>query len=147
MRAAAASRRRPVEVSTGIGTMLRPDNAPWVSEQAAVVRRIFGSFDAGHSLIGITNALNDEGILTFTGRTWASLTLRNMLRNPVYAGHTFYRRPRSLTHATRGPGVVEFRNPREWIEVPGATPAIVSDALSSKPRKCVSAIRNADGRV
>ncbi len=40
-------------------------------EQAAVVRRIFEDFAAGASIMGITNALNEEGVPSYTGRAWS----------------------------------------------------------------------------
>lgn len=104
-----------------------------VEEQAVVVRRIFESFDMGDSLIGIVNALNDEGIPTLLGRQWAPPTVFHILRNETYTGRTFYRRTQVVkvrdprTGRTRRRVVA--RDPSEWIEVPDATPQIIDDAL------------------
>ena len=98
-------------------------------EQAPVVRRIFEDFTAGGSISGITNELNEGGVATFTGGTWSSWTVRNMLRNPAYAGRTIYRRTRVVTRRDPSTGRshrrVEAREEQEWIEVPNHTPAIV----------------------
>ena len=64
-------------------------------EQAAVVRRIFEDFAAGASIMGITNALNEEGIPSYTGRGWSPWTVRNMLRNPGYTGRTIFKRTKT----------------------------------------------------
>ena len=99
--------------------------------QAAVVRRMFEEFAGGASIIGITNALNEEGARTYTGKAFSTWTVRNMLLNPAYAGRTFFKRTR--TRYRRDPvggrrrRVREFRDESEWIEVPDATPAVVPE--------------------
>ena len=102
-------------------------------EQAFVVRRIFEDFAAGGSIVGITNALNEEATPTYTGARWSTWTIRNMLLNPAYAGRTIYRRTRARYRRDPSTGrrrrVVEVRDQSEWIEIPGATPAIVPEPL------------------
>ena len=101
--------------------------------QAAVVRRMFEDFAAGASITGITNALHEEGAQTYTGGAFSTWTVRNMLRNPAYAGRTFFKRTR--TRYRRDPvggrrrRVREARDESEWIEIPDATPAIVPEAV------------------
>ena len=96
------------------------------SVQAAVVRRLFEDFAAGRSLMGITNALNEDGTPSFSGGTWSPWTVRNVLLNPAYCGRTFYRRTKAeykrdpVTGRRRRMMLVRDRS--EWIEVPGATP-------------------------
>ena len=102
-------------------------------EQAVVVRRVFEDFAAGGSIIGITNALNDEAIPAYTGVRWSAWTVRNMLLNPAYTGRTIYRRTRTTHRRSPSTGrrrrVAEVRDPSEWIEIPDATPAIVPQPL------------------
>ncbi|MCY3505333.1 MAG: recombinase family protein [Chloroflexi bacterium] len=102
-------------------------------EQAPVVRRVFENFAAGGSIIGITNALNEEAIPAYTGGKWSAWTVKNMLRNPGYAGRTIYRRTKTRHRRDPSTGrrrrVVEVRDPSEWIEIPDATPAIVPQQL------------------
>ncbi len=102
-------------------------------EQAAVVGRVFEDFAGGASILGITNALNEAGTLSFTGRAWSAWTVRNMLRNPGYAGRTIFKRTKSghrrdpLTGKRRR--TVALRDESEWIEVPDATPPVISEEL------------------
>ena len=102
-------------------------------EQAAVVRRIFEDFAAGASIMGITNALNEESIPSYTGRAWSPWTVRNMMRNPGYAGRTFFKRTKTSHRRDPANGkrrrVAELRDQSEWIEIPDATPAIVPEAM------------------
>ena len=102
-------------------------------EQAAVVRRIFEDFVEGASIMGITNALNEEGIPSYTGRAWSPWTVRNMMRNPGYAGRTIFKRTKTRHRRDPVDGkrrrVVELRDASEWIEVPDATPPVISEEL------------------
>ena len=102
-------------------------------EQGAVVRRVFEDFAGGASILGITNALNEAGTLSFTGRAWSAWTVKNMLRNPAYAGRTIFNRTRTghrrdpLTGKRRR--TVVLRDESEWIEIPHATPPVISEDL------------------
>lgn len=98
--------------------------------QARVVRRIFEDFVAGGSCHGIATALNRESTPAFGGGRWYALTIRRVLLNEAYAGRTVYRRTKAhkLRDSSRSRWVrrVEERDSSEWIEIVGATPAIVS---------------------
>ena len=102
-------------------------------EQADIVRRTFQDFAAGESISGITNSLNAEGVASFMGGRWHPWTIRNVLSNPGYAGKTLYRRTRSTSQHDPATGKNrmrrEQRDRREWIEIHGATPAIISQEL------------------
>ncbi len=101
-----------------------------VGSQAAVVRRAFQEFASGASILGLANAFNDDGINTFLGKQWQPATLFHLLKNPVYAGRTFYRRTRVTSvrdpHTGRRRRHVSERPREEWVEVVGAADAIVS---------------------
>src|SRR5262245_56620448 len=55
--------------------------------EASVVRRIFALVIAGWSVHAIAGWLNSEGIPAPRGGRWNTSTLKQLLRNPVYAGH------------------------------------------------------------
>lgn len=100
-----------------------------VDEQAAIVRRVFGEFVGQRSCNGIADRLNADGVPAFAGGRWYALTVRRVLLNETYTGRTTYRRTR-VTKVRGADGrwvrrVVE-RDEAEWVDVPGATPAIVS---------------------
>jgi site-specific DNA recombinase len=104
--------------------------------QATIVQRIFERFCDGEGCSKIASALNRDDVAAFAGGRWHPLTIRRMLLNETYTGRTTYRRTRAeLTR--NGPGSkrqrrVEPRPESEWIDVPGATPPIVSRALFAK---------------
>ena len=102
-------------------------------EQGAVVRRVFEDFAGGASILGITNALNEAGTLSFTGRAWSAWTVKNMLRNPAYAGRTIFKRTKTGHRRDPRTGkrrrTVALRDESEWIEIPDATPPVISEEL------------------
>ncbi len=61
-----------------------------VPDEAAIVSRIFGAFDAGGSLRSITARLTADDVPTRSGRPWNVRTVRDMLCNPRYAGWGIY---------------------------------------------------------
>jgi len=101
--------------------------------QAAIVQRIFAEFVANGTVHGIAKRLNDERIPAFAGGSWHALTVRRMLLNETYTGRTIYRRTivKKVRDAARGRWLrrVEERDESQWIEVEGATPAIISTEL------------------
>ena len=99
-------------------------------EQAPIVVRIFEEFVAGKGCSRIAEELNADGIPTFTGRRWHPITVRRVLDNETYTGRTVFGKTR--VEMTRHPGkrrrsrrVVE-RDESEHIEIPGASPPIIS---------------------
>ena len=100
-----------------------------VTEQAKVVRRLFTEFATGSSIMGLCNALNDEGIPTFAGGRWSPATVFHLLQRETYTGRTLYRKTKATPRKGSRPRRVEPRNEADWIEVPGATPAVVPREL------------------
>jgi site-specific DNA recombinase len=76
-------------------------------DQAAVVRRIFAMYTAGHTLASIATTLNAEGVpaprphTRRAGQGWMHSAVRAMLLNEAYTGRWTY-------------------GTREWVRVPGA---------------------------
>jgi site-specific DNA recombinase len=99
-------------------------------DQAVFVKSIFNRFCLGDGISRIATDLNREGIPTFTGKSWHPLTIRRMIMNETYTGHTVYRRTRAEVGRNPKTGKkrrrVVFQSESNWIEIPGATPAIIS---------------------
>lgn len=89
-----------------------------VGEEAEVVRYVFDEFPCGHSLVEIADELNeDDAPRPRSGRPWNNDMLREMIRNPYYAGFILYRGGAGQ----RGP------NRRDVGELfPGLHPAIIT---------------------
>jgi len=62
-----------------------------VPDEANTIRFLFQECQKDRSFPGIANDLNWQRIPTRSGRPWSPDTLRDMLRNPVYAGYVLYR--------------------------------------------------------
>lgn len=107
--------------------------------QAPVVRRIFAEFIERQSCHGIAECLNAESVPAFAGGSWYALTVRRILVNETYTGRTVYRRTRA--ERVRNPETgkrqrrVVTRDESEWIDVPGATPAIISAETFERARQ------------
>ena len=95
--------------------------------EAQVVRSVFEASAGGDSCYAIATFLNQEGIPSFSGGLWHPLTIKRILTNPTFKGTTFFGRTKRI--ALGGNRRVEERPPEEWIEIPGATPAIVAESL------------------
>ena len=96
-------------------------------DQAEIVRRIFAMIGEVQSLHGAATLLGREGYRTASGALWHPQGIRRLVTNPAYAGVTYYGRTKRITR--EGQLVrIEARPPEEWIEIRGATPAIVSKA-------------------
>ena len=97
--------------------------------QVEVVRRVFDEFLSGVAIVKIANRLNGESVPSFLGGIWYPATLHRLLRNETYTGRTVYRRTR--TTKVRDPRTgkakrrVEQRGEADWVEVVGASPAII----------------------
>jgi len=108
--------------------------------QASVVRRIFERYAETRSFSAVCSELNDAGIPAFSGGQWYPITVRRVLMNEAYTGRTVYRRTKRVpvrgTGARRRSRVIE-QPAAEWIDIPGATPAIIDDALWSRIRAII----------
>lgn len=82
--------------------------------EAAIVRRIFADFVAGHTQLAITTALNREGIKSPRGQRWSHMSVRALLHNELYAGlQIFNRREWSRDNQT-GKRSNKKRDRSEW---------------------------------
>ncbi len=107
-------------------------------EQAPIVVRIFEEFVGGKGCSRIARELNADGIPTLTGKRWAAITVYRTLRRETYTGTTIYRM--TGTRMVKRPGrkkrvrEVYERDETEHIEIPGASPQIVSRELFERAK-------------
>ena len=57
-----------------------------VDDEAEVVRDVAARLDAGDALRAVARYLNDTGVRTVMGKTWASITVRRMVTSPRMVG-------------------------------------------------------------
>lgn len=105
--------------------------------EAQVVRRIFEACASGESCYLIATALNQDGIPSFGGGLWHPLTVKRILTNPSFKGTTIFGRTRRVALGGNRRRVEE-RAPEEWIEIPGATPAIILESLFASVQEVLS---------
>jgi len=116
----------------GIGEGVRYIN----DEQAGVVRQIYQWLLEGLSTDAITYRLRELAIPTPTNKGyWIRSTVLGILKNPAYYGKTYaftrtYGKPkRRLKPDTKrkNTGVI-WKPKEEWLEIPNATPPIISES-------------------
>ena len=105
--------------------------------EAQVVRRMFDACLRGESCYSIAVHLNEEGIPAFGGGLWHPRTVTRMLTNPSYKGTTIFGRTRRVSLGGKRRRLEE-RSPEEWIEIPGATPAIVTEDVFDGAQRMLS---------
>lgn len=62
-----------------------------IPEEAAVVKAMAAQLIAGQTLVSITRALNEQGLVNSIGNPWRTTTVRQLLKNPRIAGHSVLR--------------------------------------------------------
>jgi site-specific DNA recombinase len=98
--------------------------------EADIVRRLFHSVIGGTSLRRLSGILNKEGIRTPHGSIWWPHSIKSILDNPAYCGRTTVFRFRHHIHYVEGRKVHNgsaLGDPASRIEIPDATPAIVTE--------------------
>lgn len=102
------------------------------SEEAEVVRKIFSLYLSGNGCTKIANTLEQEGIKTKKGGTWANNTIRKMINNEAYIGTLIqgFSRTIDVTLSERE------RIPEEkWHRHTNNHPAIISEDMFFKAQQ------------
>ena len=124
-------------------------------EEAAWVREMFRWLvEEGLSTIAITDRLRSLNVPTPSGKGyWVKSTVQKMLRNTAYCGKTYaftvtYGEPKKrLKPNTKYAKTGVVRKPKdEWVEIPGATPAIISEELFETAQRQLKRNREASLR-
>lgn len=113
---------------------------------AKLVRRIFAQYADGHSLQSIAKTLNDEGLpppRRGRGRTraWSSTGIREMLHNEAYTGRWTYGRTRRDLDPLTSKRLVRPGDPASVVRREDPSLRIVDEALWTKTRQRLAAIR------
>ena len=74
-----------------------------IPHEADLVREVFARFGEGESLKGLVRILTAAGFTTRHGKAWSPSTVRSMLTNARYCGHSVYRGERMTTDGTWKP--------------------------------------------
>lgn len=100
------------------GLVPDPINAP-------TIKKIFDLYTKkGMGMHRISNALNDEGIKTATGKKWSTNTIRAVLKNPTYRGDMVWNMREIVTGPNGGQRQI-VKPEKEWIVKKDTHEAIV----------------------
>ena len=112
------------------------------------VREIFRMCVDGAGFKHIAAALNERGVPSARGRTWASSAVRSMLVNPVYRGDLVWnrrsggkffgvRKERTVKRADGKASRLEELDESQWVRIEGAVPALVSSEIWDRAQEAV----------
>lgn len=103
------------------GTLVRGDRRI-NGEEAAIVRRVFNEYAAGHSPRSIAKRLNREGIAAPSGKGWGPSTIHGnrkrgtgILNNELYVGRLVWNRLRYVKDPDTGKRISRLNPESEWI--------------------------------
>ena len=115
-----------------------------IPEQAAVVRQIFDSFLAGHSIRMIKTELEQQGIPASKGGTaWSDGSIRNILKNEKYCGDVLmHESPQSMIQSTEDFLILLMEKP--WNQ--GDSGMLGVQMASGVPLFCFAGSRHHQGR-
>lgn len=111
-------------VSTMLGFQQKDGEISIVAEEAAIVRRIYDYFLAGHNYEYISERLRKEDVPTkHPGATWANRTVFNILENEKYCGDCLFQKTFIESPLTHRPILNRGELPQFLVE--DALPAII----------------------
>lgn len=111
-----------VKVKDGKGYTLTP-NPP----QAAIVKEIFAMSLKGIGYYAIASHLNARSERTSAGIEWSPQAVRNVVRNPLYAGYVTWGRKAAKPCVRNGVLVKPRRYVDDYVKARGLHPALVSE--------------------
>jgi len=150
----------------------KEERTKWVvgdPEEVKTVRRIFERYASGKvGLATLAAELNDDEIPSPSGKKWGSVTLRCILRNPVYVGDILWNRETSSkfcrlvggkptrqqrAHTSQNPGprvskktAYRANAPEDWIRLSDHHEPLVDRALAEKAAEVMQARARCNGR-
>jgi site-specific DNA recombinase len=97
--------------------------------ESRIVETIFERIAKGESRFAVARYLNEMSVPTKSNCKWHPLTIERILTNPAYIGVTHFGK-------TKSNGKIQEPTPdTEWILMPDATPAIISEELFYKAQR------------
>lgn len=98
-----------------------------VEDEARFVRMIYDMYESGSGAGAIADVLNSMGSVPKRNHEWGRNTVRQLLRNPTYAGKVAWNRVKHIRPTRPGEKhSVKYMPESEWILVDGKHPAIIS---------------------
>ncbi|UWQ60411.1 recombinase family protein [Leisingera caerulea] len=104
--------------------------------EAAIIRRVFADFAAGHSPKAIAHRLNNEAIPGPRSKLWRDTAIRGhrtrgtgLLNNELYIGRLVWNRLRYVKDPQTGKRVSRLNDPSDWITTEVPELRIVDDSL------------------
>ena len=95
------SEGKPYGGSSMLGYKLEKGKYTIVPEEAELVRRIFDLYLSGNGFCKIAKILTDEGIKSYTGKSWSKSTVDKVISNVTYTGSLHLQKTFRENHITK----------------------------------------------
>ena len=92
---------KPYGGSSMLGYKLEKGRFTVVPEEAETVRKIFDLYLAGNGFCKIARILTNDGIKSYTGKTWNKSTLGEIISNVTYTGNLHLQKTYRENHMTK----------------------------------------------
>lgn len=92
---------KPYGGSSMLGYKLEKGKFTVVPEEAELIRRIYDLYLAGNGFCKIARILSNEGIRSYTGKTWNKTTIGEILSNITYTGSLHLQKTYRENHITK----------------------------------------------
>lgn len=92
---------KPYGGSSMLGYNLKKGKFTIVEKEAVIVRRIFDLYLAGNGFSKIARILTNEGIKSYTGKTWNKSTIGDIISNVTYTGTLHLQKTYRENHLTK----------------------------------------------
>lgn len=103
-------------------------------KEAEVVRNIYNLCIQGYGSRSIAKELSNQGIVSRSGKQFAEVTVRKIIRNPLFKGVVVMNK----THFDFDTKKIIKNPPEEWIYHKNLVPAIVSEATWEKANQIMN---------
>jgi hypothetical protein len=98
------------------------------TEEGNVVRMIFVLLNGGKTVNEVSEALNEQGVLTRRGKDWTSAKIRHIVKSEVYMGNLYFNKTQTIFENGNRKTI---KNPRDkWIKI-NVIPIVSIDLFNS----------------
>ena len=124
---------KPYGGSSMLGYKLEKGRFTVVPEEAEIVRKIFDLYLSGNGFCKIARILTNEGIKSYTGKTWNKSTLGEIISNVTYTGNLHLQKTYRENHMTKK--TIRNKGEKPLYIVEGNHEPIISQEIFDKAQE------------
>ena len=124
---------KPYGGSSMLGYKLEKGRFTVVPEEAEIVRKIFDLYLAGNGFCKIARILTNDGIKSYTGKSWNKSTLGEIISNVTYTGNLHLQKTYRENHMTKK--TIKNKGEKPLYIVEGNHEPIISQEIFDKAQE------------